>query len=402
VALLAAASMTAYGAVAYAIRARARRERPPAVAEHRGLAAYSPYLIWVPYVVLALHPGPEIGLPTAVRWLGVALIVLGPALMVWAAATLGRHFDVELVVHGAHEVVRTGPYGIVRHPIYAGMALHFIGAILATGNWLFILGTLLVSFPALYQRAAAEERLLRETLGEAYARYAREVPMLLPRPLRLPFVALALASCSGPLSVLDPAGPRAARIVELAWLMTALAAVALLVVVALLVLVIARGLQRAKVPAFSETWLIVGGGIVLPGVILPVLWTLTLLTMRDLERPPEPPALTVEVVGRQWYYEVRYPDHGITLTNELRIPADRVVRLRLRSDDVIHSFWVPRLMEKVDMVPGRTNETWLSARPGTYRAQCSEFCGLFHARHVMEVQVLPPDDFARWLAQRRR
>lgn len=173
--------MLAYGVAAYAIRARARRARPAVVAEARGLAAYSPYFIWVPYAVIALRPGPEISLPDVPRWLGVVLIVAGPLFMIWSAATLGRHFDVEILVHGAHEVVRTGPYAVVRHPIYAGMALHFVGAMLATGNLLFIAGTLFVSFPALYQRAAAEERLLRAELGAAYAAYARDVPMLVPR-----------------------------------------------------------------------------------------------------------------------------------------------------------------------------------------------------------------------------
>jgi protein-S-isoprenylcysteine O-methyltransferase Ste14 len=182
VATAAVASMLAYGVVAYRVRARAVRERPPTVAAAGGLAAYSPYFIWVPYAVIALRPGPELDMPEPLRWLGLALIVAGPLFMIWAAVTLGRHFDVEIVVHGAHEVVRSGPYAIVRHPIYAGMALHFIGATCATGNVLFIAGTLFVSFPALYQRAVAEERLLRDTLGDAYARYAREVPMLIPRP----------------------------------------------------------------------------------------------------------------------------------------------------------------------------------------------------------------------------
>ncbi|MBI2324701.1 MAG: isoprenylcysteine carboxylmethyltransferase family protein [Chloroflexi bacterium] len=173
--------MLAYAVAAYLILARARRERPATVAQMGGLAAYSPYFVWVPYVVMALRPGPEVGVPDALRWIGLVLIVAGPLLQIWAAATLGRHFDVEILVHGAHEVVRSGPYGLVRHPIYTGIALHFIGAMLATGNLLFIAGTLVVSFPALYQRASAEETLLRQTLGEEYERYARDVPMLVPR-----------------------------------------------------------------------------------------------------------------------------------------------------------------------------------------------------------------------------
>jgi protein-S-isoprenylcysteine O-methyltransferase Ste14 len=172
--------MLAYAVAAYRILARAHRERPATVAAAGGLAAYSPYFIWVPYLVIALRPGPELDVPDALRWVGLALVVAGPAVMIWSAATLGRHFDVEVRVHGAHEVVRSGPYGVVRHPIYAGMAVHFIGAMLATGDLLFIAGTLLGSFPALYQRASAEETLLRRALGEADERYRREVPMLFP------------------------------------------------------------------------------------------------------------------------------------------------------------------------------------------------------------------------------
>lgn len=172
--------MLAYGIAAYAVAARARRARPPVVAEVRGLARNSPYFIWVPYVVIALRPGPEIDVPEPLRWAGLALIVAGPLFQIWSAWTLGRHFDVEIQVHGAHEVVRHGPYRVVRHPIYTGIAVHFLGACLATGNLVLLAGTLLVSFPALYQRAAAEETLLRQELGDAYDRYAREVPMLVP------------------------------------------------------------------------------------------------------------------------------------------------------------------------------------------------------------------------------
>lgn len=88
--------------------------------------------------------------------------------------------DVE--VHGGHELVRSGPYRIVRHPIYSALGLHYLGAILATGNLLLAAGTLLVTFPAFYLRASVEERLLRRELGAAYERYAREVPMLVPFP----------------------------------------------------------------------------------------------------------------------------------------------------------------------------------------------------------------------------
>jgi len=221
--------------------------------------------------------------------------------------------------------------------------------------------------------------------------------------VRLAALAALTAACTpAPGSILDPAGTRAARIAELTWLMTALAAAVFALVAGLLTLAIVRALRRSGAARFSETWLIVAGGIVLPAVILPVLWVRTLIDMRDLSQPPEPPALTVEVTARQWSYEVRYPDHGITVTNELRIPAERVVLMRLRSDDVIHSFWAPRLFDKMDMIPGRTNERWLSARPGSYLVQCSEFCGTWHALHRFEINAVSQADFDRWVVERRR
>ncbi len=145
------------------------------------LPAVAPYFFWVPYVVIALRPGPEIAVPESVRWLGLTLIVAGIAFALWAIASLGRHYDLVLEIHADHELVRLGPYGLVRHPVYTGLALHFAGACLATGNLLLIAGTLLVSFPAFVIRARAEEALLRERFGPAYDAYAREVGMFLPR-----------------------------------------------------------------------------------------------------------------------------------------------------------------------------------------------------------------------------
>ena len=146
-----------------------------------GLATLVPYFFWVPYVVIALRPGPELDVPEALRWLGVVMSVLGVALSLWSIVTLGRHYDLVLEVHQDHELVRRGPYALVRHPVYTGLGLHFAGACLATGNLLLIAGTLLVSCPAFYARARAEERLLRDLFGADYEAYAREVPMLVPR-----------------------------------------------------------------------------------------------------------------------------------------------------------------------------------------------------------------------------
>src|SRR5205814_1501259 len=133
-----------------------------------------------PSEAICVRPGPGVGVPVPVRRFGLVLIVAGVMCSIWAIATRGRHYDLELEIHSDHELVRTGPYRFVRHPVYTGLGLHFAGACLATGNLLLIAGTLLVTYPALYLRAVTEERLLRERFGAAYAEYAREVGMLVP------------------------------------------------------------------------------------------------------------------------------------------------------------------------------------------------------------------------------
>lgn len=184
VTVVAAGSIVAYLALASAIRGRALAGGRRSVARAGGLARWLPFGIFVPYFVIAARQGPELDVPAALRWVGVALIVAGPAFSYWSAYTLGRHFDLDVEVHGGHEIIDHGPYRIVRHPVYLGLAIHFIGACLATGNVLLIAGTVLITFPALQLRASAEERLLRQSLGPAYDAYARRVPMLIP--LRYP------------------------------------------------------------------------------------------------------------------------------------------------------------------------------------------------------------------------
>jgi protein-S-isoprenylcysteine O-methyltransferase Ste14 len=162
---------------------RALTRRGATVRTAGGFASLVPYFFWVPYVVIALRPGPEVEIPDALRWVGVALSVLGVAFALWSMLTLGRHYDLVLEVHQDHELVRRGPYALVRHPLYTGLGVHFAGGCLATGNLLLIAGTLLVSYPAFYARARAEERLLRDQFGAEYEKYARRVPMLVPRLL---------------------------------------------------------------------------------------------------------------------------------------------------------------------------------------------------------------------------
>lgn len=174
------ASFALFMLVAQVTRMRNVARRGASIRRVGGIAHVATYFFWLPYVVVAVRPGPSLEPPAVAVWFALALTVGGVLIALWAVATLGEQYDLTLEIHTGHELVRRGPYGIVRHPIYSGLATHSIGAILATGNLVFAVGTLLVTFPVFVMRARAEERLLRQELGPDYERYAREVPMLVP------------------------------------------------------------------------------------------------------------------------------------------------------------------------------------------------------------------------------
>ncbi len=163
---------------------------------------------------------------------------------------------------------------------------------------------------------------------------------------------------------------------------------------------------RPRSERIGTQWMLIGG-IAIPALILTALLFYTLATLGALspEREERAP-LTVEVTGYQWWWSVRYLDENETriaiTANEVRIPVGQRVRVLLRAEDVIHSFWVPGLQGKADMIPGRTNVTWLEAdAPGTWRGQCAEYCGMQHAKMALVVVAQPPDEFARWLDVQR-
>jgi cytochrome c oxidase subunit 2 len=197
-------------------------------------------------------------------------------------------------------------------------------------------------------------------------------------------------------NVLDPAGPVAADTARLAWALFGGAALVLAAVMLLTVWAL-----RGRLHDVSPRRLIIAGGLVLPTVVLLVL---LVVTLRSLPAPAAADALTVAVSGRMWWWEVRYrdpadPAREIVLANELRIPVGREVHLRLTTRDVIHSFWVPPLAGKVDMVPGRVNPLVLRAdRPGVFRGPCAEFCGAQHTRMTLTVVAQPAAEFEAWLA----
>lgn len=211
-----------------------------------------------------------------------------------------------------------------------------------------------------------------------------------------------LAGCSGPLSTLDPAGPSAHSAALLWWSMFAYAIVVFVAVVALWLCAIRR---PADTRDESQQWRvhhqwIIGGGVILPSVsILALLVFGVPMGHRMLPLPlAGGEALRIDVTGHQWWWEVRYPASRIALKNELHIPAGTPIDIHLTTADVIHGFWVPRLGGKLDAIPGRTNVLRLQAdKPGVYRGQCAEFCGLHHAGMQFTVTAHPPEEFTRWV-----
>lgn len=142
---------------------------------------------------------------------------------------------------------------------------------------------------------------------------------------------------------------------------------------------------------------------VIASVGLAMLLVADIRTGRALARLPMKEAVQVELTGHQFWWEVRYPDGGFSTANELHVPVGRPVVVTLKSRDVIHTLWVPNLAGKRDMIPGRTALLLLRAdKPGIYRAQCAEFCGLQHALMALPVTAQDPAQYARWVAGRSR
>jgi cytochrome c oxidase subunit 2 len=231
-----------------------------------------------------------------------------------------------------------------------------------------------------------------------------------------------------PQSTFDPAaGSGAALIHELSLALYIGAAVIFLGVMLLL----ARAVFSAARPVVARRWL-VGGGLLFPVATLSVLLVYALavgnaLSSFNVEGPlrflldcisgpsralgasaPRAGEMHIEVVGRQWWWEVRYVNavpgaKPIVLANELRLPAGRAVEVFLTSEDVIHSFWVPSLAGKVDMIPGRRNRLVLKSDvPGAHRGQCAEYCGGQHALMSFVVEVVPEAQFEPWIARQAR
>lgn len=217
-------------------------------------------------------------------------------------------------------------------------------------------------------------------------------------------VLLLLISCTVQTpSTFRPQGPAADSISSLWWLLFGLAAFVYVTVMGVMLYAFFRPRHNAARNAWfnqNGRYFIIGGGTILPVIILSLIYGSTLRTLSALKAPTTADALSIEIIGHQWWWEVKYPQEGVTTANEIHIPVGQPVTLHLTSNDVIHSFWVPELHGKLDLIPGRTNTFWLQAdEPGQFWGLCAELCGVQHAKMLFVVVAKPPADLADWLSQ---
>nr|WP_061161556.1 cytochrome c oxidase subunit II [Caballeronia temeraria] len=232
------------------------------------------------------------------------------------------------------------------------------------------------------------------------------------------FVALVLhanAHADAPLNYfLQADGPAATPTMHLGWALAALTVVVALIVSVLLVGAIvrrrppptARDASHVQGEGGGLHWVWIGTGISSAALFATLAYVL--VTLESVASPRREPALTIAVTAYDWWWKIDYArandgDAGVTTANEIHIPVGEPVKVELRSADVIHAFWVPRLAGKTQTIPGVVNEQWIEAdRAGVYRGQCSQFCGAQHAHMAFEVIAEPRAQFDAWYAAQAR
>ncbi|THD61417.1 cytochrome c oxidase subunit II [Phenylobacterium sp.] len=217
-----------------------------------------------------------------------------------------------------------------------------------------------------------------------------------------------------PMTYLKTYGPRADPVTGLTWGLMDLSLAVIVIVTGLVVVGVWMRRSRQPWPALASlplggsgggtAWITIGVALTVLALAGALAWTVAVMAA---VAAPATTALTIEVTGHQWWWEARYlgltPDQTFSTANEIHIPVGRPVLLKLYGADVIHSFWIPALGGKTDTIPGRTNLTWLQAdRPGVYRGQCTEYCGLQHAHMAAFVTADPPADFEAWRARQQQ
>lgn len=228
--------------------------------------------------------------------------------------------------------------------------------------------------------------------------------------------ALVLGACNGTSSYMDATGTAGHQEAALGWWLTAAASAVVLIVCVAILLGISRhrddarrgadeGVMRRNEVKSGLNWIYVGVAITV--VVLAISLGGTMVTLNAASHPPITPSLTMDVTAHQWWWEVTYsqadnPELAFTTANEVHLPVGVPVRVRLHSADVIHSFWLPQIAGKMDVIPGQENETWLEARtPGHSRGMCGEYCGMQHAEMALDVTAESPAAFDAWAKERR-
>ncbi len=215
---------------------------------------------------------------------------------------------------------------------------------------------------------------------------------------------------------MHPSGAPGGSQAALGWELTVVA-IAVVVVVSVILIV---ALVRRRPPTENDTvsgsgggrWHVASGvnwiytGLAITAVILIASFGTTVATINASTRAGRRPPITLNVTAHQWWWEVRVsdsvPSHSFTTANEIHVPVGVPILLRVQSPDVIHSFWVPELGGKIDVVPGQTNESWIRAdKPGVYRGACAEYCGLQHAHMAFTVVAQSPAEYETWANTQR-
>jgi cytochrome c oxidase subunit 2 len=232
--------------------------------------------------------------------------------------------------------------------------------------------------------------------------------MSLSRGALIAVSAATVAACGGNQNMFNPHGPAARSIATLGWWLFAVCgAVYVLVLLTALWAVARRWQVSDDAPAKLQTLArSVTGATVITAIILIGFTVASVVAGRGLTSPSGPGAVTVDVIGHQWWWEFQYrdvtPSDFVTSPNELHVPVGVPVHLQASSRDVIHSFWVPSLHGKRDLIPGLSTETWIQADvAGIYRGQCAEFCGVQHARMAFVIVAEPMSAFLEWIAHQR-
>lgn len=219
---------------------------------------------------------------------------------------------------------------------------------------------------------------------------------------------LAVSGCGGNQTMFNPQGPAAKSIASLGWLLLIVCSVIYMVVLLVAAWALFRRRHgREDLPETTNRLTrVVTGATALTVIILVAFTISSVVAGRGLTSPTGPGAITVDVIGHQWWWEFQYrdvtPSDFVTSPNELHIPVGVPVHIKAISRDVIHSFWVPNLHGKRDLIPGQVTNTWIQAdAPGVYRGQCAEFCGYQHANMSFVVVAEPMDKFLAWIAHQR-